>query len=123
MDWISKMQRQAQEAAEKLISSEAADKARQLAAQATQQAAAFAQQATIKAQVQHYCANSSNHVNMRHVGAERQTFVFFAGSGKGGHRRSRKKHHCIEAPGVCQSFSPRSWFVQGHALLLPNSSS
>lgn len=46
------MQRQAQEAAEKLISSEAADKARQLAAQATQQAAAFAHQATIKAQVQ-----------------------------------------------------------------------
>lgn len=45
------MQRQAQEAAEALISSEAAERARQLAAQATQQATEFAQQATIKAQV------------------------------------------------------------------------
>ena len=50
MDWFTKMQRQAQEAAEKLISSEAAERARQLAAQATQQATVLAQQATVKAQ-------------------------------------------------------------------------
>lgn len=45
------LQKQAQEAAELLISSEAAERARELAAQATQQATVFAQQATVKAQV------------------------------------------------------------------------
>jgi hypothetical protein len=51
MEWFSKIQKQAQEAAELLISSEAAERARELAAQATQQATVFAQQATVKAQV------------------------------------------------------------------------
>lgn len=50
MEWFSKIQKQAQEAAELLISSEAAERARELAAQATQQATVFAQQATVKAQ-------------------------------------------------------------------------
>jgi hypothetical protein len=51
MQWFSKIQQQAAEAAEMLISSEAAEKARQLAVQATQHATVLAQQATVKAQV------------------------------------------------------------------------
>jgi hypothetical protein len=51
MDWLSKIQKQAQEAADMLVSSEAAERARQLAFQATQQATVLAQQATVKAQV------------------------------------------------------------------------
>jgi hypothetical protein len=51
MEWFSKIQKQAQEAADMLISSETAEKARKLAAQATQQATVLAQQATVKAQV------------------------------------------------------------------------
>lgn len=51
MDWLSKIQKQAQEAAAVLISSEAAERARELAAQATHQATVLAQQATVKAQV------------------------------------------------------------------------
>lgn len=51
MQWFTKIQQQAAEAAEMLISSEAAEKARQLAVQATQHATVLAQQATVKAQV------------------------------------------------------------------------
>jgi vacuolar-type H+-ATPase subunit H len=51
MEWFSKIQKQAQEAADMLISSETAEKARNLAAQATQQATVLAQQATVRAQV------------------------------------------------------------------------
>lgn len=59
MDWLNKIQQSAQEAAEKLISSEAAEKARKLAAEATKQAAVLAQQATVKAQVSVLFTNAS----------------------------------------------------------------
>ena len=49
MDWLRTVQKQAQEAAEKLISSEAASTARTLAQQATLQARTLAEQASTKA--------------------------------------------------------------------------
>jgi hypothetical protein len=50
MDWLTRVQQQAQQAAQSLISSEAAERARKLAQECTAQATVLAQQATIKAQ-------------------------------------------------------------------------
>lgn len=86
MEWFSKIQKQAQEAAELLISSEAAERARELAAQATQQATVFAQQATVKAQVRCYCwAKDTAGGSLAAVYCE-VLLSHAAGSGKGGHR-------------------------------------
>jgi hypothetical protein len=51
MDWLRNVQKQAQEAAEKIISSDAASTARTLAQQATLQARTIAEQASVKARV------------------------------------------------------------------------
>jgi hypothetical protein len=51
MDWLNSSLLAAQQAASGLISTETAEKARVLAQQARQQAVAFAQEASVKAQV------------------------------------------------------------------------
>lgn len=61
MDWLTRIQQQAQDAADKLISSEAAEKARRLASEATKQATILAHQATIKAQVHLQLLLASTH--------------------------------------------------------------
>ena len=59
MDWFNSKLQAAQQAASSLIPSDAAEKAKALAQQATQQAVAFAQEASIKAQVRLLSERSS----------------------------------------------------------------
>lgn len=103
MDWLSKIQQQAAEAAELLISSEAAEKARQLAVQATQQATVLAQQATVKAQV----GTAEGVPSKGQAGGVLVSFmrcwaVAFAGSRQGGDWRGREEHIGIQTQGRCR---------------------